>query len=128
VGDFLFSFHSGWRYLVLLAGVVALALPLIGLRAPTLGNGALRALRLFTIALDVQFLLGIVLLFVRPFFPALIGHIVMMVSAVALAHLLAVTIRKRPPERRTPALAATGVGICLVLIVGGILAIQRPLI
>jgi hypothetical protein len=128
VSDFLFSFHSGWRYMVLLTGAVALALPLIGLRSPTLGNGALRALRVFTVTLDVQFLLGTVLVFVRPFFPAVIGHIVMMVSAVALAHLLAVAIRKRPPERRTPALAATGVGICLVLIVGGILSIGRALV
>ena len=128
MAEILFRFHSGWRYVVLLAAVIALALPLIGLRSATLSNGALRALRVFTVVLDVQLLLGIVLLFVRPFFAQLIGHIVMMVAAVALAHLLAVTIRKRPPERRTPALAATGVGISLLLMVAGILAIERPLI
>jgi hypothetical protein len=128
VSEMLFSFHSGWRYVVLLAGVIAFALPLLGLRSATLGKAALRALRVFTVVLDVQLLLGIVLLFVRPFFPALIGHLVMMVAAVAVAHLLAVAIRKRPPERRTPALAATGVAICLLLIVGGILSLGRPLL
>lgn len=128
MANFLFGFHSGWRYVVLLAGLIALVLSLAGFREGRLSAGALRVIRLYTTALDLQLLAGVGLLVVRPFFPALIGHLVLMVATVAVAHLLSVTLKRRPPERRTPALAATGVGITLLLIVGGILAIGRPLV
>lgn len=128
MSEALFQFHAGWRYVVLVAGVVALLLPLFAIRSPTVGSGALRAVRIFTIALDVQLLAGVVLVFLRPFFPALMGHILMMVAAVAVAHLLSVTLRRRPPERRTPAFIATGVGICLLSIIAGILSIGRPIV
>ena len=126
--DFLFGFHSGWRYLVLIAGLVVLVMGLAALRTGRLGDGAIRAVRIFAIILDVQLLMGSALMVVRGFFPQLIGHIVLMVAAVALAHLLSVTLKKRPPERRTPALLLTGAGLCLVLIVGGILALGRPIV
>lgn len=126
--DFLFQFHSGWRYLVLLAGVVTIALALPGLRGNRIGEGVLRAVRIFAIVLDVQVLIGIALLALRPFVPQVIGHLVMMVAAVAVAHLLSVTLKKRPPERRTAGLALAGIGICLALVVAGILALGRPIV
>ncbi len=126
--DFLFGFHSGWRYLVLAAGLAALIMVALGSRGGVLGDRALRLVRLFVTTLDIQLVVGVALLFLRPFYGQLIGHLVMMIAAVATAHLLIVSLKKRPPERRTPALAATGIVICLALIAVGILAIGRPIL
>lgn len=126
--EFLLGFHSGWRYVVLLVGVLALAGGLAGLRTGTVGSRAVLAVRVFAITLDVQIIVGIGLLFVRGFYPQLMGHLILMIAAVALAHLLSITLKKRPPERRTAGLVLTGTGISLLLIVGGILAIGRPVL
>ena len=78
--------------------------------------------------IDLQVLLGVITLVTRPFFPALIGHIVMMVAAAAVAHLGAVRLKKQPAnERSYTALLVAGL-LPLVIMVGGILALQRPII
>lgn len=128
MSEIVFGFHSGWRYVVLIAALLTLIAVLADARNGVLGTRATRALRAFVGTLDIQLLAGLILVFMRPFLPALIGHIVMMAAAVTVAHLLVVSLKKRPPERRTPALAATGVLICLALIVAGILAIGRPIV
>lgn len=126
--EFLLGLHSGWRYVVLLAGVVTFVMGLLALRAGAVGDRSLLALRLFAVAVDVQFLAGVALLFVRGFYPQLMGHLILMIAAVALVHLLSMTLKKRPPERRTPALLLTGTGIALLLMVAGIMAIGRPVL
>lgn len=128
MSDILFHAHSGLRYLVLLAAVVAFGYAFVGWLRKAPADRAGRALTAaFVGLLDLQVLLGIVLVFVRHWFPALAGHITMMVLAAATAHVTSVLARRRPPER-AHRVTALGVGLSLLLIVGGILAIGRAVV
>jgi vacuolar-type H+-ATPase subunit I/STV1 len=121
---FLFHAHSGLRYLVLLAGLVALAYFVMGLTTKRPVDKGVRILgAAFTGLLDLQVLLGIVMVAMGRYYPRLIGHIVMMVAAAGVTHALLVINRKRPtPGYLLPLIA---VAAALVLIVGGIMAIGR---
>ena len=123
------TIHSHFRYLVLLMGVLVTLYAIFGLMARRpFDRAALVLLRIFTGVIDLQVLLGVITLVTRPFFPALIGHIVMMVAAAAVAHLGAVRLKKQPAnERSYTALLVAGL-LPLVIMVGGILALQRPII
>ncbi len=121
---FLFHLHSGLRYLVLLVGVIALAYFAFGLATKRPVDKAVRILgSSFAGLLDLQVLIGIVMVAMGRYYPQLIGHIVMMVAAAGVTHVLLVVNRKRPTPGYTLPLAA--VAIALALIVGGILAIGR---
>lgn len=126
--NILFHAHSGLRYLVLLVAVVALVVFLYGL-VTRKDIGAARGLMAAYVGiLDLQVLLGLILLLLFPFYGALIGHIVMMVLAVAAAHVLSVMARKATDARRAMMLRLAGVGVSLVLIIGGIMAIGRSVV
>lgn len=126
-----FMAHSGVRYLVLATGAILLLVALFALRTGAnsgLGRAADRMLRVFSIFLDIQMVLGIATAFLRPFVPMYIGHVVMMVGAITVVHLFGHRLRKLPPEQRSPGLIVTAALIALALIVGGILALQRPVL
>jgi len=123
----LFYAHSGLRYLVLLMGLVAVVYFAYGLATKRPVDKSVRIIgSSFAGLLDTQILLGIILLGTGwPFYPALWGHLVMMVLAAGLAHALLVVNRKRPnPGYLLPLI---GVGGALLLVIGGILAIGRGL-
>ncbi len=122
--NFLFQAHSGLRYLVLLAGLVALAYFVSGLAMKRPVTKAVRILgSSFMGLLDLQVLLGIILVAMGRFYPQLIGHIVMMLLAAAETHALLVINRKRPsPGYLLPLIAVL---VALALIAGGIMAIGR---
>lgn len=125
----LFQAHSGIRYLVLLLGVLALAWALFGLVTRRPYDRGMRVLASsFAGILHLQILLGLILLFVQGFYPQLIGHLVMMLFAAAVAQATSSIMKRRPPEKKSFAPHAVGVAVALVLIVGGILAIQRPIL
>ncbi len=67
-------------------------------------------------------------MFVRPFMPRYIGHIVMMALALAAVHGFSVVLRRRPQDRPGPGLVLAGIVVTLVLIAGGIMAIGRPVL
>lgn len=120
----LFAAHSGLRYLVFVLGMVALALLGIGLVRKTALTKAERiATSLFTGTLHVQALLGFAVLATRPFYPALIGHLVMMLGAALVAQVLVSVNRRRPVADQRLLLVA--IGAALTLVVGGVLAIGR---
>lgn len=129
LANFFFMFHSGLRYLVLLVGAVALVMLLVSVakKRSALGGG-FGAWRIFVILLDVQVLAGLLVVFTRPFLPQFIGHITMMALAMFVAHAISVLFKRRPAERQMPGLLLVGVVLCLALIVGGILAIGRPIV
>jgi hypothetical protein len=119
---FLFHAHSGLRYLVLLVGLVALAYFVMGLATKRPVDKGVRILgAAFTGLLDLQVVLGLVMVAMGRFYPQLIGHIAMMALAVAVTHALLVINRKRHnPGYLLPLIA---VASALALIVGGIMAI-----
>ena len=120
----LFQAHSGVRFLVLLAAVVALAYFTFGLvTRQTPGRGARVVGSIFIGLLDLQVLLGAVLVLLWPWYPALAGHLAMMILAVITAHVLLAINRRR--ARPGFALSFAAVGVALLLILGGIYAIRR---
>jgi hypothetical protein len=123
---FLYHAHSGLRFLVLLAAVLAIAYLAFGLATRRPYDRTARVLgAVFTGTLDLQVLLGIALLFVRPFYGALMGHVVMMLLAAAVAHGAAVMGRQSTEPRRQYMIPLVGIVLALVFVVGGIMSIGR---
>lgn len=120
----LFHFHSGLRYLVLLAGVLGIVLSILGLaRKKSFTRQGRVVGAVFTGLLDTQVLVGLIMVFAGRFYPALIGHLVMMVAAALVAHVfLAVNRRRSEPNWLLP---LYGVGGAMALIVLGLGAIGR---
>lgn len=122
--EMLFYAHSGLRYLVLLSGIVALVY--FGYAAATkrpnekigriLGSS-------FAGLLSLQMLLGILIVAFGLFYPALMGHIFMMLIAVAVAHIA--MKMGRTNEARGNAIRFAGVLVSLLLVVAGIMSIGR---
>jgi hypothetical protein len=125
--NFLFQAHSGLRYLVLLVGLAALSYFLSGLATKRPIDKGVRILgSAFTGLLDLQVVLGIIMVAMGRYYPQLIGHIVMMLLAAVETHVLLVLNRKRPnPGYLLPLIA---VAVALALIAGGVMAIGRGLL
>lgn len=123
--DMLFYAHSGLRYLVLLAGIVA---ALYYGWAVATKKGSERTGRIlgsiFVGTVDLQVLIGILMVVLGLFYPALIGHLFMMIAAAIVGHVAMVMARSATPDRAF-AIRLLGVVFAIVLIVGGILAIGR---
>ncbi|MCE9667604.1 hypothetical protein LY474_07225 [Myxococcus stipitatus] len=119
-----FYAHSGLRYLVLLAGVLAIAYFAFGLATKRPFDKGGRILgAAFAGLLHLQVLLGILVLVTRFYYPALIGHIVMMVLAAGTAQATSSINRRRPQPGY--ALPLVGAVLAFVFIIGGIMAIGR---
>ena len=127
--DFAFNAHSGLRYLILLLGVLTALYALVGmLRKQPVDKPGLTMLRVWTVLLDIQFLLGIITILTGRFYPQLMGHLVMMIAAIAVAHLGAVRLKKAEPAARTNGLLLASTLVPLALIVAGIIAIGRSIV
>ena len=119
----LFAAHSGLRYLVLLAGLVAVVYFALGLAQKRPYTRAVRTVgAIFSGLMDLQILLGLILVAMGRYYPQLIGHIVLMVLAAVVVHVLLARNRKRPQPGY--ALPLAGVVLGLALLVAGILAIR----
>lgn len=122
----LYHAHSGLRYLVLLAAVVAIAYHVYGLLAKRPVDGAARVTALsFTGLLDLQVVLGLILMATGIFHGALIGHMVMMLLAAAAAHVGGKVARRAPEPSSYYKISVGSIVVALVLIVLGIAAIGR---
>jgi hypothetical protein len=128
------TFHSFWRYAVLIAAVIALVVSLGGWLGPLTQRLMLqpvvrRAGSLYIIALDVQALVGIILWVgkgwygIPGFFRA--EHPATMLLAVIAAHVAMVIARKRPLPASAARVVAIGVLVSLVLVLIGIPGIVR---
>lgn len=124
--NFLYMAHSGIRYLVLLAGVIAFVVLLRGLLSGApYGRSARISTAAFSGFLNLQFLLGLAMVLMGRWYAALMGHLVLMVLAVAAAQLMSSWAKRNPEPRQAHRLALAGVGLALVLIVAGVAAIGR---
>ncbi|MDE0730614.1 MAG: hypothetical protein OSB36_06755 [Longimicrobiales bacterium] len=121
--------HSGFRYLVMIAGFIVIGYAVYGMATGRSYDKTMRITSaVFTGLVDLTALLGIVTLLSGTFYPALIGHITMMVLAIVVAHVVSVVIKRRPEEERTYAPHLVGTLVVLGLIAAGIMAIGRPLV
>ena len=131
----LVSFHSFWRYAVLIAAVLALVVSLGAWLGPTAQRTVLqpvvrRAASLYIIVLDLQVLVGIVLWIGKGWY-AMPGtffraeHPATMLLAMIAAHVgLAMAKRQRLPTAAARAVAI-GVVVSFVLVLVGIPGVVR---
>ena len=125
----LFYAHSGFRYLVLLTGLLVIVYAARGVMTRRPYDKTMRILAaVFTGVLDLTALLGISYLFVGTFYPQLGGHIVTMVLALVVAHAVSSVMKRRPVEQRSYMPHLVGTLIVLGMIATGILAIGRPIV
>lgn len=126
----LFNAHSGFRYLVLLAGLLVIGYATYGVMMKIQYDRTMRILGVaFTGLIDLTVVLGLANLFWGGgFYPRLSGHIVMMILAAIVAHVVSAVMKRRPPEERTFAPHIVGTLIVLGMIAGGIVAIGRPIV
>lgn len=122
----LFYAHSGVRYVVLLVGAVALVHAIFGVAARRpYGRSMLALASAFAGLMHLQVLLGLALLFADRFYPALTGHIVLMVLAAVAAQVVPSVMRRRTPLERSFTPHVISVTVALALITAGIVAIGR---
>src|SRR5687768_585875 len=95
----LFYAHSGFRYLVLLAGVATLLYAIAG---SIRGGAADKPMRILASAFagcfHLQVLLGFALILTGRFSAMVIGHLVLMLLAAACAQVVPSVMRRRPPN------------------------------
>jgi hypothetical protein len=125
----LYQAHSGVRYLVLLAGVVAVAYALYGLITRRPYDQRMRVLGgVYALLVHLQVFLGIGVLFTGRFYPALGGHVVLMIFAAVAAQIVPSVMRRRPMEGRTYAPHLVGTLASLAFVVAGILAVPGGMV
>ena len=122
--------HSGFRYLVLLAGLLVIGYATYGVVAKREYDRTMRILAAaFPGLIDLTVVLGLANLFWGVgFSPQLSGHIVMMILAAVVAHVVSAVMKRRPPEARTFAPHIVGTLVVLGMIASGIVAIGRPIV
>jgi len=121
--------HSGFRYLVLLMGLIVIAYSAYGLVTKRPYEKRMRVLSAaFTGIVDVTVVLGFANIFTGIFYPQLGGHIVMMVLAAAVAHVVHGVMKRRPDDQRSYGPHLVGTMVVLGMVVAGIMAIGRPIV
>lgn len=123
-----FYAHSGIRYLVLLAGAGAV---LYGLFLVVSGRGYNQTIQKlsssFAGLIHLQLMVGIALGLSGRIRGALIGHVMVMFFAAAVAQIPISVQRRRPAEERTVLPFVIGGAVAMALVVLGIMSIGRPI-
>ena len=118
----LYHAHSGIRYLVLTFAVVALIYYAYGLITKRPFDKTARIMGIvFNSTLDINVLVGIILLIVKGYFSYQLMHIIFMFAALIAAHVLTVVNKKQ--EKPSYQIALFAIAIPLAFIVLGINAI-----
>jgi hypothetical protein len=122
--------HSGSRYLVLLMGIIVIGYAAYGMATSQEYDKRMRGLSAgFTGALDLTIMLGFAnLLFGVGFYPQLGGHIVMMVFAATVAHVVHGIMKRRPDDQKSFAPHLIGALVALACVAGGIMALGKPIV
>ncbi|CAN5768477.1 hypothetical protein BH23GEM6_BH23GEM6_06460 [soil metagenome] len=123
---FLYHAHSGLRYLVLVAGVVALVYFAVVFFSRRPARRADRIIMSsFVGLLDLQILLGLLLVIGGIFYPMIIGHLTLMALAAVAAHVAAIRAKRASDPHVSHQIRLVGTLITLGLIAAGISAIGR---
>jgi len=124
-----FYAHSGLRYVVLLLGLLVIGYAAYGVVTRRPYDRTMRLLAAaFTGFIDLTALMGISYLFVGTFYPQLGGHIVSMILAIIVSHVVYGVMKRRPMSERTYMPHLVGTVVVLGLIATGIMAIGRPIV
>ena len=122
--------HSGLRYLVLLLGVAVIVYALRGAIARAPYDHRMRIMGgLFAVLIDLNIVVGLaIIVFSQSFQPYVGVHIVTMLFAAGVAHVVPAVMKRRPMEERTYLPHAIGGLIALALVVAGILVLPGGVI
>jgi cytochrome bd-type quinol oxidase subunit 2 len=124
----MYSIHSWLRYAVFLLGMAAFGYAVAGLLGKRPYQKRMWDLASsYTFSLYLQIVIGFFLIFATTnrFLDRYLGlHMILSALAVVVAHLTYSTNRRRPREERSYTTHVWGVGLSLVLVVAGILAIR----
>ncbi len=128
--DFLVTFHSFWRWILLIAAVVALVWAIggwLGSFSPALA--AKRAGMLYIIAIDVQTLVGVILWVGKGWYEIpgyfRFEHPTTMLLALVVAHVGQVMSRRATSPRAAARTVAIAVAVSLALVIVGIPGVVR---
>jgi hypothetical protein len=128
--DILVTFHSFWRYAVLIAAIVGL----VGALGGWLGSlpprqTARKAGLVYIIAIDVQALVGIILWIGKGWYAApgyyRAEHPATMLLALIVAHVGQVLSRRAKTDKGAARAVAIAIAISLVLVIVGIPGVVR---
>ena len=122
----LFAAHSGLRFLVLVGGLFVILYAAVGFFGKREYSSAMaRLASVFAGLIHLQLLTGFVLLFARPFYTQMIGHLFMMLLAAAVAQFTTSVVRRRPQEAKSYGPHLVGGILAMAFMAAGILAIGR---
>lgn len=124
----LLHLHSGLRYLVLLAGLAVIAYALRGVATGRPHDATMKKLAItFRSLMDVTLFSGIVMVTVGYNFNADAGlHVVLMMLATVVSHIVPAVMRKRKQEQRTLMPYAVATAVVLAMVIVGTLSLGRP--
>jgi heme A synthase len=127
--SFFFQMHSGWRYVILLAGALVIAYGLFGAVTNRPFDKRMRILgSSLAGVLHLQVLIGIALIFSGRFNPGSGLHVIAMIFAAVCAQIPVSVMRRRPEEERTYGPYAVWASVAMALIFVGITSMGRPLV
>jgi hypothetical protein len=124
----LLHLHSGLRYLVLLAGLAVIGYALWGVAKKRPHDATMKKLAItFRSLMDVTLFSGIVMVTVGYNFDANAGlHVVLMMLATVVSHVVPAVMRKRRQDQRTLLPYAVATAVVLAMVVVGTLSLGRP--
>ena len=119
--------HSGLRFFILLVALLNVVVLTLGLfRNKPFGRPHRALGAVFVGCMHLQVLLGIATVMMGMYYPALIGHIVMMSVATVVAQVCMTFNRRKPvPGLMLPLVGVLG---AVALMFGGVMAIGRGLL
>lgn len=123
----LLHLHSGLRWLIVLAGLAVIVYALRGVVTKRPHDATMKNLAIaFRSLMDVTLFSGFVLVMTGFDFKSDLGvHVVLMLFATAVSHVVPAVMRKRKPEQRTLLPYAVATAAALVLVFLGTLAARN---
>lgn len=118
--------HTGLKFLIALAGLAVIGYALFGVVKKRPHDATMKHLAItFRSLLDVNFFLGLVVVMTGFGFASHLGvHVILMLLATVVAHIVPAVMRRRPQEERSLLPYAVATAVSLVLVVLGGLSVR----